>query len=377
MSLDNLLRTSVPAYNQNTGSYSITLEEWNELLKVYAEETFTSVKELRNTSTTDLLNQITPVFKSPDKGVTLEFNLTGKKNLIETCKNIIAQWNETAGPQSSNFIINLITYDTKNSNGNSGNNPFEYYFKEEYLTLLSVKVNKLESLCARLDETRVDTLKLQGVDCNLFKKYLQPTYYEYTGFSDLATFQEAIKNMAPLFATLYSAISKIIPMGTNLDSVLPIIKEAYTKVLSKLDQIRTLLSSSNTEKNTESLAAILVVRLYPAQATIHLGLAEQNCIPLSNKMFVLTSSDEKNIIVEFNNNIAFNTLDTQWLSLYTTLFKYLANYQDLSCTLRAGHHRLSDCYWFGFTPSPENFTYEGFFNLKLISKNIGTALEQN
>lgn len=97
----------------------------------------------------------------------------------------------------------------------------------------------------------------------------------------------------------------------------------------------------------------VTIRLYPRSVFISHAVRPVVTTKLSENSFIQTAGRPDNIVIQFQDCIAFDTLDTQWAQLYRELFKIIVDYGNPECTVRYGRHKLDHCYLYSAPQIPD------------------------
>jgi hypothetical protein len=133
-----------------------------------------------------------------------------------------------------------------------------------------------------------------------------------------------------------------------------------------------IIALSDEKNNAKTGIKTVTIRLYPTYSGIAYVCPQPVTTQLSHSRFIQSKTPAQNIRVTLQNNIALNTLDTQWYGFYTELFSNIIEYGNPAFTLRAGHDRIEKCYLTEpLTFAKRNDDPMQTFTLGIISSSTG------
>ena len=108
------------------------------------------------------------------------------------------------------------------------------------------------------------------------------------------------------------------------------------------DFIQTIEPKDSRYKSRRDVK--IYIRLYPQNVVMSYPQRLLQTQILSNNEILQTSSLKSNLRINLVNNIALNTVDTQWLDMYHTFFEYWLDKGNNKFQLLVGDYTLNNCY---------------------------------
>jgi len=361
----------------------ITMASWNTLLDTLSigEERYI---ELRGTPTAKVLNKLFPILNNPDKGVTLEFDLTNHPELYSKVDTLIDNYADII-KQSSRYLASTISLgeDNREVLQDSLTLPYNNPLVTQYVELVTYIKQKILSVLTIIDEYG----KIGGVDrvdyvLDRFKSIegllsIVNSVNVTSGFlvsEGILTNFSQVDQWRKIFDSLYSSLIQYLRSEFAYNNLNKNFTNKYDEVKALLEDQIFVQSIDNNKKVTNF--KLLIIRLYPTTGKIALGSPSPITTKLSNSRFIQTKSPKTNIRAALKNNIALNTPDTQWFDFYNRLFEDIIDYGNPECTLRFGTDKLKGCYIMEpFSFMKDNSSVLGF-DINLMSRTTGSDLEE-
>lgn len=353
------------------------IAQWNGYLKRLSigEDTYL---ELRNTPTEALLSKLHPILNEQDKGVSLEYNLADLPNLYSNCDSLIEAYREDVGPQSSVYLARTVQLGTRVENGGVDyDHPDAVYLRRLRSYLLRItRPARIEINIPVSSDTAGPQAGGQWVReiLDSIDKDVQDTLEKSSVYISAPTLRELIASGLKAQESLRYAVrvfKNTTLEGKAEEDAGEVLRAAQGKVNTYLEKVERAV----TEASVGAKTLILTVRLYPTTGTLILGGAKPITTHLSHNRFIQTKLPEQNLGVMFGNNIALNTLDTQWFQFYSTLFSYIVDAGNPKCRINMLHDSIEDCYVmepldFRKSTGPSGGPLQSF-NLTFISARTG------
>lgn len=157
-----------------------------------------------------------------------------------------------------------------------------------------------------------------------------------------------------------------------IEELLDVINEISSKIteLNKTDDIRdqdlSLFTSLFKGFNYKSIN--FFIRLYPRAGQIAYPNMKINTGTVSDNRLLTINNGATNLECSLQGNLALNTLDAQWLDLYTNIFDFMTT-MNLSrgFTLRFGNYSIPNCYFKTAPRFINNGQSLSLFNLDIVS----------
>ena len=349
----------------------LNLAKWNELLETLSIGEGTEL-ELRGTPTHKLLERLHPILTNQDRGVSLEYDLQNKPELYNVCNALINEYRDKVGRQSSVYLARTVRLGNKTGTIDL-NNPDAVYLRDfvadftgmlsRVRSLIYVPVVQEEGYAERsrqLNERMV-------ADCNaaetLFSEKISAlSYYPAEGIVN------AWRGLliGVIGEKLITAVRTVKASEVAADLTGTELFESAVALLTDY------LNGSFTSISSQATLKIVTIRLYPTYSGIAYVCPQPVTTQLSHSRFIQSKTPAQNIRVTLQNNIALNTLDTQWYGFYTELFSNIIEYGNPAFTLRAGHDRIEKCYLTEpLTFAKRNDDPMQTFTLGIISSSTG------
>ena len=349
----------------------LNLTKWNELLKTLSIGEGTEL-ELRGTPTHKLLERLHPILTNQDRGVSLEYDLQNKPELYNVCNALINEYRDNVGRQSSVYLARTVRLGNKTGIIDI-NNPDAVYLRDfvaDFTGMLSrvrsliyvpvVQEEEYAELSRQLDEKMI-------ADCNavetLFKEKISVLSY-YPAESIVNVWRGLL--IGCMGEKLITAVRTVKSSEVAADLTGTELFESAVALLTDY------LNGSFTSISSQATLKIVTIRLYPTYSGIAYVCPQPVTTQLSHSRFIQSKTPAQNIRVTLQNNIALNTLDTQWYGFYTELFSNIIEYGNPAFILRAGHDRIEKCYLTEpLTFAKRNDDPMQTFTLGIISSSTG------
>lgn len=377
----------------------MTARDWRLLFQhLRIKHSDEEIQDLRQVTPDELLRVVFPVRPTPAKGVWIEFDLTDYPDLYKKCESLYETYSAISH-QSCQILMQIVKVGTPvqrvpsplstrwsqilNKLVSEKRRLFFYFDNTAdaiYKELMDASVDsaiandnykkftekideldrKMESKLAQLRKFDVSAAKTDDMDnildgINRLEKYVLSKFYQY-------------KDQANKMAV------EIMEKTTGSFLIPADIPEIEAEELDIEEYIKFMTDETKIKDKTRKY---IVVRLYPASAAITHGNAQVVVHPLSHNRFLTTKIPDSNVVINLVNNIALNTLDTQWFGFYSQLFNYIVDYGNPICTVSIGLNKIKQC---SLAQVPK-FTDTGesvfMFPLQIISSKEGLDIGES
>ena len=380
----------------------ITTREWKLMFEHFgirhADE---KIKDLRDVTPDELLRVVFPVTPTPSKGVWIEFDLTDYPDLHKKCKELYDTYSEISH-QSCQILMQTVEVGTPVQRRLSR---LDERWSQIISQAVSVK-NRLFSyfdattfdIAEILTESEQDSVLVTSAVRQWDDKVVRLRGYMNDTVDRLRAFNVAAADMSAGIDSILSAMGTMekyvlykfrqyrdsanqfaahLLEGTGTTLGAPEIQGASTESPDEIDIAEYIKAMTDETKIRDNTKKAVVVRLYPASAAITHGNAQVMVHPLSHNRFLTTKIPDSNIVINLMNNIALNTLDTQWFGFYSQLFNYIVDYGNPICTVSIGLNKIKRC---SLAQVPK-FTDTGesvfMFPLQIISSKEGLDIGES
>ena len=351
----------------------LNLTKWNELLKTLSIGEGTEL-ELRGTPTHKLLERLHPILTNQDRGVSLEYDLQNKPELYNVCSALITEYSTEVGRQSSVYLARTVRLGGSNDTGTINlNNPDAVHLRDfvaDFTETLS-RVRSLIYIPVVYDDTSASAARMFDEEliknCNNLETLFKTTVGKLNYYPDKKTVDAWRSMLLGVQAEkLITAVRKIKASESFADP-------SYLTGTDALEAMTAYISTLLNEENAVKTGIkIVTIRLYPTYSGIAYVCPQPVTTQLSHSRFIQSKTPAQNIRVTLQNNIALNTLDTQWYGFYTELFSNIIEYGNPAFILRAGHDRIEKCYLTEpLTFAKRNDDPMQTFTLGIISSSTG------
>lgn len=371
--VSSLIRKYSPSLHYPDSSVKdLDLAKWNALLETLSIGEGTEL-ELRGTPTHKLLERLHPILTNQDRGVSLEYGLQNSE-LYEKCNALITDYSKNVGRQSSVYLARTVRLGNKTGTIDL-NNPDAVYLRD-FVADFKAQMSLVRSR-AYIPVSTTETGLAEGIvtRCNIAEtEFLEAVagLSTYPDFKVVAAWRKSLIDYwigSKLMQAVYTDFSKV------LDETNSIVGESHTgNVDDAIENVRNYIEYTVKPYSvtTTTPKLIITIRLYPTYSGIAYVCPQPVTTQLSHSRFIQTKTPAQNIRVTLQNNIALNTLDTQWYGFYTELFSNIIEYGNPAFTLRAGHDRIDKCYLTEpLTFAKRNDDPMQTFTLGIISSSTG------
>ena len=329
--------------------------------------------DLRFARTEDLLSKVRTILLRPDRGVSMEFNLTDKKEVWDRLLEIYDKYSETIPSVKYLMQFSSIPLGRVMSGMVRPGNTWA-------LEYIETAVSRLSGTGFGIPSEIQDSLNLfyETAEKALAAVRKAPHLLDYaTVVADLAwafdrkdsTSVTSFRNIAAVKENLRKlAVS---PDADREQQTLDLINN-FTTALDIFAGNPLAATAGEEEKVSPRLA---VIRLFPAAAAVIPQLPQIATIRQSYRKYIQTAVPAPNITAQLRNIIAFNTLDTQWVTFYMEVFAVLFLYRNPKFVLRCGTYRIQDCNIAESIAIPDTGSSLESFNMDIISERTGLDLE--
>lgn len=352
----------------------LDLRKWNELLETLSIGEGTEL-ELRGTPTHKLLERLHPILTNQDRGVSLEYDLQNKPELYKVCNALINEYRDKVGRQSSVYLARTVRLGNKTGTIDI-NNPDAVDLRD-FVADFKAQMSLVRSR-AYIPVSTTETDLAEGIValCNIVETEFVEAVAGLSSYPTSEAVAEWKKTLidywlgSKLMQAVYTDFSKVLDETNSVvgESLLGNVDDAVESVRHYIEYAIKPYSATTT--NTPKL--IITIRLYPTYSGIAYVCPQPVTTQLSHSRFIQSKTPAQNIRVTLQNNIALNTLDTQWYGFYTELFSNIIEYGNPAFTLRAGHDRIEKCYLTEpLTFAKRNDDPMQTFTLGIISSSTG------
>lgn len=350
----------------------LNLDNWNKLLKTLSIGEDTEL-ELRGTPTHKLLERLHPILTNQDRGVSLEYDLQNHEELYLKCNTLINEYREKVGRQSSVYLARTVRLGNQTGTIKL-DNPDAVYLRD-FVADFKAQMAVVRARAYIPVSTKTDELTDAIITvCNNIETKLLDAIAKFTVYpspKDVNDWKALFVDKyigSDLMQAVYADFSKAIENKVAVDPI-----DKVQSVVDKCLAYITYPIESYSELNEPGTSIkIVTVRLYPTYSGIAYVCPQPVTTQLSHSRFIQSKTPAQNIRVTLQNNIALNTLDTQWYGFYTELFSNIIEYGNPAFILRAGHDRIEKCYLTEpLTFAKRNDDPMQTFTLGIISSNTG------
>ena len=195
------------------------------------------------------------------------------------------------------------------------------------------------------------------------------------GFTDFSAAIGSYNTMAAQSGNFIFNFAVVMPTSestytdTNTLSASSPVNLTYEQRLYENTELLSAKAISRQTKDVKELSSKIYMRVYPQTGYILPPLRPYTTTLLSNNEILQVSSVVGvNAACALQNNLALNTVDTQWADMYTLFFNYWLEYeQNKSFRLIFGDYILPNCYFRAQPQMVQTLEPVTTFNLDIIS----------
>ncbi|MFA5152275.1 MAG: hypothetical protein WC279_11920 [Sulfurimonas sp.] len=363
----------VRKYPEKPGEFSSkSITEFNNALQTVMVSK-NDLYDLRFARTEDLLGKVRTVLLRPDRGVSIEFNLTDKKIVWDGLLEVYDKYVDIV--PSVKYLIQFSSIPISR--------------------VVSGMVRPGNTWALEYIETAVSRLSGAGLEVpsdiqdalDLFYETAEEALTAIRHASSLLDYATTVADLAWAFdrkdSTSVTSFRNIAAVKENLRKLSA--SSDSDKEQQTLDLINNcttaldifagypLAATAGEEERVSPRLAIL--RLFPAAAAVVPQLPQIATIRQSYRKYIQTAVPAPNITAQLRNIIAFNTLDTQWVTFYMEVFDIIFRYRNPKFVLRCGTYRIQDCNIAESIVIPDTGSSLESFNMDIISERTGLDLE--
>lgn len=363
----------VRKYPEKPGEFSSkSIAEFNNALQtvmVSKDEAY----DLRFARTEDLLSKVKTILLRSDRGVSLEFNLTDKENVWSKLLEVYDKYIDIIPSVKYLMQFSSIPLGRVVSGMVRPGNTWA-------LEYIETTVSRLSGTGFGIPSVIQDALNLfyETAEKALTAVRQAPSLLDYASVvTDLAwafdrkdsTSVTSFRNIAAVKENLRKLMAS--PDTDKEQQTLDLISN-FTTALDIFAGNPLAATAGEEEKPSPRLA---VIRLFPAAAAVVPQLPQIATIRQSYRKYIQTAVPAPNITAQLRNIIAFNTLDTQWVTFYMEVFDIIFRYRNPKFVLRCGTYRIQDCNIAESIVIPDTGSSLESFNMDIISERTGLDLE--
>lgn len=363
----------VRKYPEKPGEFSSkSITEFNNALQTVMVSK-NDLYDLRFARTEDLLGKVRTVLLRPDRGVSIEFNLTDKKIVWDKLLEVYDKYVDIV--PSVKYLIQFSSIPGSGTVYSRNVIRQDNTWVLEYLYTVSSRFAGLGlGASDSIRDAVNDFLTETDNAVTEIRKYpytLDPTY---TIFSLASTFDKDFSSSLSSFHNIAVVKQNIRKLTASPDEELE--RETVTLIRTFIEGLNTFTDSMKKEDEVNNTSPRLaVIRLFPAAAAVVPQLPQIATIRQSYRKYIQTAVPAPNITAQLRNIIAFNTLDTQWVTFYMEVFDIIFRYRNPKFVLRCGTYRIQDCNIAESIVIPDTGSSLESFNMDIISERTGLDLE--
>lgn len=363
----------VRKYPEKPGEFSNkSIAEFNNALQtvmVSKDEAY----DLRFARTEDLLSKVKTILLRPDRGVSLEFNLTDKENVWIKLLEVYDKYVETV--PSIKYILQFSSIPESGTVYSRDTVRQDNTWVLEYLYTVSARFAGLG--LGATDDIRdavndfLEELEKTTAAVRTFSGVLDPSNVILVLAS---TFDRELSTSTGSFRNIAAVKQNIRKLTAAYNEDLEV--ETVNLIRDLIEGLNNFVSDMKEEDPVSNTSPRLaVVRVFPAAAAVVSQLPQIATIRQSYRKYIQTAVPAPNITAQFRNVIAFNTLDTQWVTFYMEIFDIIFRYRNPRFVLRCGTYRIQDCNIAESIVIPDTGSVMESFNMNIISERTGLDLE--
>lgn len=343
----------------------------NALQKICVSDS--EMYDLRFARTEDLLSKVRTFILRPDRGVSMEFNLTSKPELWAGLLEIYDKYTETL--PSVKYLIQFSSIPGSGTVYSRATVRQDNTWVLEYLTTVSSRFAGLG--LGATDDIRdavndfLEEVDKASAEVRKFSGTLDPAS---TILTLASTFDRDLSTSTGSFRSIAAVKQNIRKIAASYSEELEI--ETVNLIRDFIEGLNNFVTGMQEEDPVSNTSPRLaVIRLFPAAAAIVPQLPQIATARQSYRKYIQTAVPAPNITAQLRNIIAFNTLDTQWVTFYLEVFELLFRYRNPKFVLRCGTYRIQDCNIAESVNIGDTGAVMESFNINIISERTGLDLE--
>lgn len=360
-------------YPEKPGEFSsLSITEFNNALQtvtVSKDEMY----DLRFARTEDLLSKVRTILLRPDRGVSMEFNLTDKKEVWDRLLEIYDKYSEMI--PSVKYLMQFSSIPGSGTVDSRNTVRQDNTWVIEYLTAAASRFTGLGLGASDAIRNAVNDF-ITEVDKAITEVRKHPKTLDpvYTITSLASVFDRESSNSTSSFRNIATVKQNIRKLASAPDEDLE--TETVYLIRTFIEGLNSFTRDMKEEDPAENTSPRLaVIRLFPSAAAVIPQLPQIATIRQSYRKYIQTAVPAPNITAQLRNIIAFNTLDTQWVTFYMEVFAVLFRYRNPKFVLRCGTYRIQDCNIAESIAIPDTGSSLESFNMDIISERTGLDLE--
>lgn len=360
----------IKKYPEVPGEFSsLSITEFNEAIRtvcVSKEEEY----DLRFARTEDLLSKVKTLLLRPDRGVSLEFNLTDKQDLWEELLTVFDKYSEIV--PTVKYLLQFSTI------------PSSYYDSDTVLPNNTWVIEYITSASSRFTGLGLGASEDIKEAVQDFISEADKAMKEVRQFTDAIDYTRTMQILAAaldkdnsLSATSFRNIASVKQNIRRLsaEDSEDLTEQTLKMIWAFIEALNTFTEGLSDMADEDLSPKLAVLRLFPVAAAVIPALPQITTIRQSYRKYIQTAVPAPNIAVQLRNNTAFNTLDTQWVTFYLEVLDLIFKYRNPKFTLRCGTYRIQDCNISESVNIGDTGASVESFNMEIISERTGLDLE--